>query len=53
MQANFVRNLKLMCSYAPSISEACRSMGINRQQFTKYLNGTSRPSARNLRRICT
>lgn len=52
MQDNTVRNLKLMCSYAPSISEACRAMGINRQQFTKYLNGRSRPSARNLRRIC-
>ena len=52
MQDNLVRNLKLMCSYAPSISEACRSMGINRQQFTKYLNGSARPSARNLRHIC-
>lgn len=52
MQDNIIRNLKLMCSYAPSISETCRAMGINRQQFTKYLNGTSRPSARNLRRIC-
>ena len=27
-------------------------MGINRQQFTKYLNGAARPSARNMRRIC-
>jgi transcriptional regulator with XRE-family HTH domain len=49
---NLVANLKLMCSYAPSISEACRAMGINRQQFTKYLGGRARPSARNLRRIC-
>lgn len=46
-----VRNLKLLCSYAPSIAEVCRGIGVNRQQFTKYLNGTSRPSARNMRRI--
>jgi transcriptional regulator with XRE-family HTH domain len=52
MQHSFARNLRLLCSYSPSISEACRTMGINRQQFTKYLNGASRPSARNMRRIC-
>lgn len=52
MQENIARNLKLLCSYAPSIAEVCRSLGINRQQFTKYLSGTSRPSARNIRRIC-
>ncbi len=52
MQDNIARNLKLLCSYAPSIAEVCRSLGINRQQFTKYLSGASRPSARNIRRIC-
>lgn len=52
MQQDIARNLKLLCSYAPSIAEVCRSLGINRQQFTKYLSGTSRPSARNIRRIC-
>ena len=52
MQENIARNLKLLCSYAPSIADACRNLGINRQQFTKYLNGSSRPSARNIRRIC-
>lgn len=46
-----VPNLKLLCSYAPSIAEVCRDIGINRQQFTKYLNGSARPSARNMRRI--
>lgn len=45
-------NLRALCSYTSSISDACRSMGINRQQFTKYLNGASRPSPRNMRRIC-
>lgn len=52
MDGNFAKNLRLLCSYTTSISEACRTMGINRQQFTKYLNGTARPSVRNLRVIC-
>lgn len=49
---HLARNLRALCSYTNSISDACRSMGINRQQFTKYLNGASRPSPRNMRRIC-
>lgn len=49
---HLARNLRALCSYTNSISEACRSMGINRQQFTKYLSGASRPSPRNMRRIC-
>lgn len=36
-----------------SISHICRCVGINRQQFNKYVNGTSRPSAYNLGRIST
>ncbi len=44
-------NLRLLCSTEPSISAICRRIGINRQQFNKYLNGSSRPSAANLRRI--
>lgn len=45
-------NLQLLCSFEHSVSDACRAMGINRQQFSKYLNGTSKPSARNLNKIC-
>lgn len=48
---DFAANLRLLCSTEPSISAACRRIGINRQQFNKYLNGTSHPSAANLRRI--
>ncbi len=44
-------NLRLLCSTESSISETCRRVGMNRQQFNKYLNGTSRPSAGNLRKI--
>ncbi|MCV2872686.1 helix-turn-helix domain-containing protein [Defluviimonas sp. WL0050] len=46
-------NLRLLCSTESSISETCRRIGINRQQFNKYLNGSSQPSAANLRRIST
>ncbi|WP_119461131.1 helix-turn-helix domain-containing protein [Rhodospirillaceae bacterium SYSU D60014] len=44
-------NLKLLCSYSRSVSEACRRMRLNRQQFNKYLVGQSRPSLQTLRRI--
>jgi transcriptional regulator with XRE-family HTH domain len=33
------------------VSEVSRKLGINRQQFNKYLSGASFPSLRNLRRI--
>lgn len=34
------------------MAEVCRQIGINRQQFNKYLSGQSCPSNRNLGRIC-
>lgn len=49
---NFTANLKLAASFYPSISELCRKLEINRQQFMKYLSGNSFPSRYNLRRIC-
>lgn len=52
MPDNFPANLSLLCSYLPSVAEVCRQLGINRQQFNKYLNGQSRPSRANMRRIC-
>ncbi|WP_324752014.1 helix-turn-helix transcriptional regulator [Roseovarius sp. Pro17] len=47
----FGTNLAYACSLLPSISEVCRRIGINRQQFNKYLAGTVRPSRHNMRRI--
>lgn len=49
---NFKANLKLASSYYSSIAEMCRKLGINRQQFMKYLSGKSFPTRYNLRRIC-
>jgi transcriptional regulator with XRE-family HTH domain len=45
-------NLQFAAGYYPSISELCRRLGINRQQFMRYLSGTSHPSRSNLRKIC-
>ena len=52
MTSDFSANLSLLCSYHNSIAEICRKLGINRQQFNKYLSGQTRPSRSNMRRIC-
>lgn len=49
---NFAENLRLLCSYKNSISEVCRDIRMNRQQFNKYLSGNTAPSDSNLRKIC-
>lgn len=45
-------NLKLLTSYYKSVAEVCRRLGINRQQFNKYLNGSTMPSRHTLQRVC-
>jgi len=49
---NLSDNLRLLCNYKKSISEVCRELEINRQQFNKYLSGKTSPSGNNLRKIC-
>ena len=51
-EPDFARNLRFLCSYYRSVSEVCRRVGLNRQQFNKYVVGSARPSGRNMRRIC-
>jgi len=51
MQDDFARNLRRLCADTGSIAQVCRGIGINRQQFNRYLNGHGLPSAHNLRRI--
>ncbi len=51
MTENFSSNLKSLCAEHGSISQICRDIGVNRQQFNRYLNGSSLPSAHNMRRI--
>lgn len=46
-----VENLRTACATQRSISQVCREIGINRQQFNRYINGEAKPSAHNLARI--
>ena len=52
MHDDFVANLRLLCSYYPSIAEVCRRLTINRAQFNRYLSARYRPSHAALQRIC-
>ncbi len=48
---DFAKNLRLLCKSHHSIAQVCRDIGINRQQFNRYLNAGGMPSAHNLYRI--
>src|SRR5271156_708971 len=48
---NFSSNLRYICGLRGSISTICRAIGINRQQFNKYLSGTHLPAPANVKRI--
>ncbi|MGE3873809.1 MAG: hypothetical protein AB7F74_12715 [Parvibaculaceae bacterium] len=47
---SIAENLRYLCSFYPSISHVCRKLGINRQQFNKYLSGRIIPSVHILKR---
>lgn len=51
MAEYFPENLRSLCADYSSIAQVCRDIGLNRQQFNRYLNGGGMPSAHNLRRI--
>jgi transcriptional regulator with XRE-family HTH domain len=48
---HFAANLRFACATRRSISQICREIGINRQQFNRYISGEARPSAHNVARI--
>ncbi len=48
---NFSANLRLITGRSGPISLVCRKIGINRQQFNKYLAGRHLPSGSNIRVI--
>lgn len=52
MKSCFSNNLRILCNRKPSITHVCRAIGINRQQFNKYLSGSVYPSRNNLEKIC-
>ena len=47
----FTLNLRVACATRRSISQVCREIGLNRQQFNRYISGEARPSAHNAARI--
>lgn len=49
---NFADNLRALCTRHGSIAAVCRALGMNRQQFNKYLAGSTLPNAATLERIC-
>lgn len=49
----FAENLRQLCSGRESISQVCRDLGINRQQFGKYLSGKLGASEQTLETIST
>ncbi|WP_305987296.1 helix-turn-helix transcriptional regulator [Roseibium sp. MMSF_3544] len=48
---DLITNLRFLCAEKASTAKVCRDIGINQQQFSKYLSGRTKPSANNLRRI--
>lgn len=48
----FAENLRQLCAGRESISQVCRDLGINRQQFGKYLSGKLGASEKTLDAIC-
>ncbi len=52
VHSSFPANLRLLCSYKASIAEVCRTLGINRSQFNRYLSGSTLPRAGLMRTIC-
>lgn len=50
---NFADNLRALCTRHGSIAAVCRALGMNRQQFNKYLSGSTLPNAATLEKICT
>ncbi|MFL9913387.1 helix-turn-helix domain-containing protein [Paraburkholderia sp. RL17-337-BIB-A] len=49
--SNLQHNLRTVAAQFPSVAEFCRNVGLNRQQFNKYLAGTHVPSRRTIDRI--
>jgi hypothetical protein len=49
---NFADNLRALCARHGSIAAVCSAIGMNRQQFNKYLAGSTLPNAPTLEKIC-
>jgi transcriptional regulator with XRE-family HTH domain len=52
MHQVFAENLRRKSAEFGTIADLCRGIGVNRQQYNKYLAGTAIPNAITLRKIC-
>lgn len=52
IRSNMARNLQMLCDRLGSANFVSRELGINRQQFEKYLKGRSLPSPTTMGKIC-
>ena len=50
-KTHFTDTLRELCTTAGSVNKVCRDLGINRQQFSKYLAGSNLPSAHMIQRL--
>lgn len=49
---HFADNLRALCTRHGSIAAVCRALGMNRQQFNKYLAGSTLPNGPTLEKLC-
>ena len=50
-KSDFSQNLRHVVASVGTSASVCRDLGLNQQQFSKYVNGVSRPSPYNLRKL--
>jgi transcriptional regulator with XRE-family HTH domain len=48
---DFASNLRILTEKRGSIAQVCRDLGMNRQQFNKYLSGATLPSPQTLQKL--
>jgi transcriptional regulator with XRE-family HTH domain len=49
----FGENLRRVCESHASVTAICKAIGMNRQQFSRYLSGQTLPNAMSLHKICS
>ena len=52
LRSNLAVNLRRLCALHGSIAAVCREMGVNRQQFDRYLSMDALPNRATTMRIC-
>jgi len=52
LRENLAANLRRLCAQHGSIAAVCREMGVNRQQFDRYLSMDALPNRATTTRIC-